>query len=133
MAHRIREAMRDISDEKIRGAGTIIEADETYVGGKPRKPAGSSRGVGAPKAKSGRGTKKIPVVALVEREGRAIAKPTIDPSTGTLSSIVRENVDLSGKLTTDSWRGYILIGREFVGGHERSIMALANMPAVKLT
>jgi hypothetical protein len=61
----------------------------------------------------------VPVVALVERDGKAVAKPTIDASAGTLSSIVRENVDLSGKLMTDAWRGYITVGREFAGGHER--------------
>jgi hypothetical protein len=61
----------------------------------------------------------VPVVALVERDGRAVAKPTIDASAGTLSAIVRANVDLSGKLITDSWRGYITVGREFASGHER--------------
>lgn len=121
MAHRIREAMRDISDEKIGGPGTITEADETYVGGRPRKPAGPSRGTDKPKRRGGgRSTKhRVPVVALVERDGRAIAKPTIDASAGTLSAIVRANVDLSGKLMTDAWRGYITVGREFAGGHER--------------
>jgi transposase-like protein len=119
MAHRIREAMRDISGEKIGGAGTITEADETYVGGKPRKPAGPSRGTGEPKLKRGRGTKKTPVVALVERGGRAFAKPTIDATSETLSGVLRANVDLRGKLMTDSWRGYIMIGREFAQGHER--------------
>jgi hypothetical protein len=53
------------------------------VGGKPRKPAGPSRGAGEPKPKrrgGGRSTQhRTPVVALVEREGgRSVAKPTID-------------------------------------------------------
>src|SRR3984893_2479911 len=30
-----------------------------------------------------------------------------------------KNVGLSDKLITDSWRGYITVGREFAGGHER--------------
>jgi transposase-like protein len=121
MAHRIREAMRDIADEKIGGPDTITEADETYIGGRPRKPAGPSRGTGQRKRRGGgRSTKhRVPVVALVERDGRAVVKPTIDASAGTLSSIVRANVDLSGKLMTDAWRGYIMVGREFAGGHER--------------
>jgi transposase-like protein len=113
MAHRIREAMRDVSGEPIGGEGRVIEADETYVGGKPRP------GANEPKSKKGRGTKKIPVVALVERGGRAVAKPTIDATAGTLSSIVRANVDKRSALMTDSWRGYITVGREFAGGHER--------------
>jgi transposase-like protein len=121
MAHRIREAMRDVSDENIGGAGTITEVDETYIGGLPRKPGGPSRGTDKPKRRGGgRSTKhRVPVVAPVERNGRAIAKPTIDASAGTLSAIVRANVDLSGKLMTDAWRGYITVGRELAGGHER--------------
>jgi transposase-like protein len=80
MAHRIREAMRDISGEKIGGPGKIMEANETYIGGKPRKATGPSRGTGKPKrGDGGRSTQhKTPVVALVERSGRAIARQTID-------------------------------------------------------
>jgi transposase-like protein len=121
LAMRIRHAM---SKEPLAGLlKGVVEADETYVGGKPRKPAGPSRGAGKPKANrrgGGRSTRhRTPVVALVERGGRVVAKPTIDATAGTLSSIVRTNVDLRGTLMTDSWRGYITIGREFAGGHER--------------
>jgi transposase-like protein len=69
--HRIREAMRDVSPGSLGGEGKTVEADETYVGGKPRKETG------APKAKRGRGTKKTPVAALVERNGRVRARKHI--------------------------------------------------------
>jgi transposase-like protein len=63
MAHRIRHAM---SQEPLAGMlSGIIEADETYVGGKPRHGTGVH--------KRGRGTKKAPVMALVERGGEARA------------------------------------------------------------
>jgi hypothetical protein len=120
MAHRIRHAM---SKEPLAGLlkGTV-EADETYVGGKPRKPAGPSRGTGEPKKRRGGGRSthhKTPVVALVEREGgRSIAKPTIDATAETLSPILRASVDKSATLMTDAWRAYITVGREFAG-HER--------------
>ena len=39
MCHRIREAMNPTSTTPIGGAGKTVEADETYVGGKPRKLA----------------------------------------------------------------------------------------------
>lgn len=60
LCHRIRHAM---AQEPLAGLlkGTV-EVDETYVGGKPRKGTGKHAG--------GRGTKKVPVVALVERGGR---------------------------------------------------------------
>ena len=62
MAMKIRKAM-EIEDELLVG---IVEADETYVGGKPRK--------GRDVSKRGRGTKKTPVVGIVERGGRVVAK-----------------------------------------------------------
>jgi transposase-like protein len=59
MAHRIRHAM---SVEPLANllSGTI-EADETYIGARKPRIKGSS--------KKGRGTSKIPVLALVERDG----------------------------------------------------------------
>jgi ISXO2-like transposase domain len=102
-----------------------VEADETYVGGKPRKPAGPSRGAGEPKRKrrgGGRSTQhKTPVVALIEREGgRSVAKPTIDATAKTLTPILRTHVDIkNATLMTDAWRGYITVGRDFAGGHHR--------------
>jgi transposase-like protein len=120
LAHRIRHAM---SKEPLAGLlkGTV-EADETYVGGKPRKPAGPSRGTGEPKRRGGgRSTRhRTPVVALVEREGgRSVAKPTIDATSTTLTPMLRAHIDRGATLMTDSWRGYIMVGREFAGGHHR--------------
>ena len=120
LAHRIRHAM---SKEPLAGLlkGTV-EADETYVGGKPRKPVGPSRGTGKAKRRGGgRSTHhKTPVVALIEREGgRSVAKPTIDATARTLTPILRAHVDPSATLMTDAWRGYITAGREFAGGHHR--------------
>lgn len=93
MAHRIRHAM---SQEPLKGmlAGRV-EVDETYVGGKPRPGNNESR-------RTGRGTKKAAVVALVERDGRARAFPIERVNAATLKGAVRENVDRS---------------KEFKGGH----------------
>ena len=57
MAHRIREAMNGGTDGPLGGQNAVVEADETYVGGKA-----SNRATRAPAAKKA-------VVALVEREG----------------------------------------------------------------
>ena len=48
----------------------IVEADETYIGGKPRK--GNRRDddkEGGNKKKRGRGTDKMPVIGVMERGG----------------------------------------------------------------
>ena len=36
MAHRIREGMRDMSPAPVGGKGKVVEADETYIGGKEK-------------------------------------------------------------------------------------------------
>jgi len=93
MAHRIRHAM---SQEPLAGLlkGTV-EVDETYVGGKPRKGTGPH--------KRGRGTKKVPVVALVERGGRVRA--FAQPREGALHT-VRMSVDRTARVFTDEWVAY---------------------------
>src|SRR5438874_1040255 len=68
MCHRIRYAMEQ-SPFRERLQGTV-EADETYVGGKPRRTNVKKWQAGQPRA-TGRGTKKTPVVVLVERGGKA--------------------------------------------------------------
>src|SRR4051794_36477521 len=62
MAHRIRYAMEQ--PPFARPLTGIVEADETYVGGKER-----NRKYRDKQKKTGRGTGKTPVVVLVERGG----------------------------------------------------------------
>jgi transposase-like protein len=113
MMHRIRYALRDpVFADKLGGDGGTVEVDETYVGGKPRPKAGE------PKAKRGRGTKKVPVVALVERGGRARSKMIGGADSKTLKTAIRENVDYATRIVTDEWSAYRGIGAEFGGGHE---------------
>jgi hypothetical protein len=88
----------------------IVEADETYVGGKPRPGDGKVH-------KKGRGTSKTPVFAVVERDG-AIRRRVVANVTGeTLKSAIREMVDPNSYIVTDEHRAYTGIGEHFVGGH----------------
>jgi transposase-like protein len=106
MAHRIREAMKL---EPLASLLGIVEVDELYIGGKPRKGTGTH--------KRGRGTKKTPVLALVERGGRARSFPVENVSGATLKQAIRENVDRKATIMTDEWPSYRGIGAEFDGGH----------------
>src|ERR1700730_9395403 len=109
MAMRIRHAMsKEPLSSLLKGT---VEVDETYVGGKPRPGAGE-------KPKRGRGTKKTPVVALVEREGRVRAHRIEHVDAATLKGAIRENVDRKSRIMTDEWASYRGIGAEFSGGHE---------------
>jgi transposase-like protein len=109
MAHRIRHAMYNPDASFLTGA---VEVDETYVGGKPRPEHG------APKAKRGRGTKKTPVVALIERKGGVCARVMSNVDAKTLKGAIREHVNKKATIYTDEWASYMGIGSEFEGGHK---------------
>ena len=109
MAHRIRHAMANPGAAFLTGA---VEVDETYVGGKPRPEHG------APTAKRGRGTKKAPVVALVERKGSVRPRVIEHVDAKTLKGAIREHVNRKSTIYTDEWRSYMGIGSEFGGGHK---------------
>jgi transposase-like protein len=111
MAHRIRHAMSQEPLAGLLGAGGgVVEVDETYIGGKPRKGTGE-------KPRFGRATKKTPVVALVERGGRVRAKKMVRPNKESLHAAIREAVDPSAAIHTDQWPAYRGIGEHFAGGH----------------
>ena len=54
----------------------IIEADETYIGGKPRK---ENKKEDREPAKRGRGTDKTPVIGAVERGGKVVGRSSRKP------------------------------------------------------
>ena len=85
---------------QTRLSGTV-EADETYVGGKAKN---RSRGRGT--------TNKTPVVALVERDGRARSFRVANVTAKELGGAIRENVDTSSRLMTDEWLAYRKVGKE---------------------
>jgi len=113
LSHRIREAMTEKSDKNLL-IGTV-EVDETYVGGKPRKEnAGNPN---KKKHKRGRGTDKAPVMALVERNGKAYSKPIKNVDGKTLKGNIKRMVNKDSTIMTDEWKSYKGIGKEFTGGH----------------
>ncbi|MGX5832017.1 IS1595 family transposase [Mesorhizobium sp. 43Arga] len=105
MMQRIRTAMA-ADPEQERLLYGIVEADETYVGGKPRK--GNKRDDDKPN-KRGRGTKKVPVIGAVKRGGRVVAKVADgrDLSAKGINKFLARLVDPAGTvLITDEYSGY---------------------------
>jgi transposase-like protein len=104
MCHRIREAMKtDGTDGPLGGPDAVVEADETYVGGKAknratRKPA-----------------PKKAVVALVEREGHVRSFHVANVNAKHLRGLIVTNVDRRSHLMTDESMVYTSVGREFNG------------------
>jgi len=107
MNHRIREAMKQEPMASML-SGTV-EVDETYVGGKPRKGTGPH--------KRGRGTKKTPVMVLVERDGNVRAFPVENVTGKTLRGEVMKHVDRDAIVMTDELSSYVGLDNEFAG-HE---------------
>ena len=105
--------------EPLKGllTGTVM-VDETYVGGKPRKYANNKRPRTNGVLRVGRGTKKTPVMALVERDGRVRAHVVPNVTAKVLKASIREMVDPSATIMTDEFAPYRGIGDEFAGGHK---------------
>jgi transposase-like protein len=103
IAHRIRYAMTQSPlKEKLKG---IVEADETYIGGKG-------------KGKRGRGAeKKTAVFSLVERNGRIKSQPIGNVKAKTLKKIMIEYVDRKAKIMTDEFPSYRWVKKHFAS-HE---------------
>jgi transposase-like protein len=103
MLHQIRAAMGVGDTFKI--FNSLVEVDETYVGGKPRI-GGSS--------KKGRGTAKTPVIGIIERDTKqVIARVTLSHSETGESSVkahllpfVMKTVVKGTTVMTDDFKGY---------------------------
>jgi hypothetical protein len=111
MMHRLREAMRTGGLAPMGGVGSVIEADETYLGQTEVERVSPQRR-GRPFTKRGPHNKR-PIVALVERGGsvRTFHVPVADQAA--VSKIVRDNIKRESRLHTDESRLYIKVGTEF--------------------
>jgi len=110
LMNRIRFAMAPDQATAPKLAG-IVEADETYVGGKPRPGDNKPH-------KAGRGTSKTPVFAAVERNGQIRRRVVANVTSKTLKAAIREVVSPQARLITDEFRAYDGLRPEYAGGHD---------------
>lgn len=111
MAHRIRESFRDLFPEEsgpLGGSGKIVEADETYIGGKER-----NKHVGKRNARNIGGQGKQIVFGLVERGGKVRSQVVPQVSAATLRPVLVAQVDRKSALMTDEAGQYRIVGPEF--------------------
>ena len=101
--------------EQIDDLQGIVEADESYIGGKPRKrnpPANLAylSQVETDKKKlnkRGRGTMKVPVAGMVERDGRVVTKMMNRLTSKDLLALLHQNVkEDDAVLMTDDFKSY---------------------------
>jgi transposase-like protein len=103
MMKRIRSEMGRTGKTLLQG---IIEADETYVGGKPRRRKDKDGNL-PPPSKRGRGTKKTPVIGAIERGGEVIARVATDLTQKGVLGFLQEVINPEGsELMTDEFKSY---------------------------
>lgn len=118
MLKQIRLAMGNVENQEF--LGTLIEIDETYVGGKPRK--GSKKdddNDDLPKTKRGRGTKKNVVVGCVDRANKSVfAKVMIKNKDGKkltgkqLLDVLNQVVVQDSTIISDEFKGYNILAKK---------------------
>jgi transposase-like protein len=102
LAHRIRLAMKcEPMAGELKG---IVEVDEVYLGAKSKMPGRS-------------GDKKQIVVALIERDGKAITPAVSNVGGRELKRVIRAHVDQSAVIHTDGFGSYQGLDKDFAG-HE---------------
>jgi transposase len=118
MANLIRNDLMAQDDDMLSGD---VEADETFIGGKPRaaeirkaiREARYPRQAGALARRP-----KTAVFGAVQRQGQVRATVIPDSSALTLGRVTMQYVLPASTLYTDDWRGYRPVGQYFAG-HRR--------------
>jgi transposase len=96
MAHQIRKLMNQ-------GTGNlagVVEADETFVGGRRRVIAGQTRPQGR------NASSKTPVIGVVERGGEIRAQVSVGTRSSDVMPLIVNNVAAGSTVCTDEWNAY---------------------------
>jgi len=93
MAHELRKLMASADGRKMLSGH--IEIDETWIGGKQKR-----------QERAQRGTNKMIVMGIVDRDGKLLAGPVADTAQNTLEPIILRNVHPESVVSTDEHGAY---------------------------
>lgn len=99
MLHRLRYVMQD--DLILSG---VVEADESYIGGRPKNQHVKHR-------KQTRYKNKAPVFGMVERGGRVAALAVTDTLKDTIHPLISKHIEAGSTLYTDAYALYDRVNR----------------------
>jgi transposase-like protein len=110
MMHRIRYMVSQFNEpydvDRFSQMDGVVEADEMYLGGKPKKGDARMDKNGKRRRKCGRGTSKTPIFGLLERGGRVRAFVVPDTKRKTVHPIFKRYVKQGSTVITDEYKVY---------------------------
>jgi transposase-like protein len=104
LCHRVREALKPVTAGPIGGENKVVEADETFIGGKKKNRAFAKKE-----------PKKQVVLALVDRDGESRSFHVADVTSKNPREKIVTTVSRKSYLATDELASYASIGKEFSG------------------
>jgi transposase-like protein len=102
LCHRLRESMKPTSAPPIGGQSNVVEADETFFGGKAKNRAYAKKE-----------PKKHAVMTLVDRDGESRSFHIANVKAKTLREKIVTTVSRKSHLMTDELASYGKVGKEF--------------------
>jgi transposase-like protein len=102
LCHRVRESMKPSGAAPIGGTNTVVEADETFIGGKAKNRAYAKKE-----------PKKHAVMTLVDRDGESRSFHVANVKAKTLRGTIVKVVSRKSHLMTDELASYEKVGKEF--------------------
>jgi transposase len=109
-AWRMFKQIRTLMSEEISLEGSTVEVDEMYAGGK--RKGGKGRPMVGDKTKT-------PVLGMVERKGRVVARTIVDTKAATLKGMIHQYVLPKSTVYTDELPAYNTVGEKRQYNHRR--------------